>query len=86
MPDHAESTHSSIYAISTSTFRGSWGADLEHFVRILLIFEKREYPYGEFVTPTIGLNELNEAVTFPRNSFKLHGKEVGKVQVDGSKY
>ena len=66
--------------------QGSWGADLEHFVRILPILEKREYPYEDFVTHTVGLNELNKAVTFPETDYKLYGKEVGKIQVDGSKY
>jgi hypothetical protein len=25
-------------------------------------------------------------VTFPETDYKLYGKEVGKIQVDGSKY
>jgi threonine dehydrogenase-like Zn-dependent dehydrogenase len=65
--------------------QGSWASDLKHWVQMLPILEKREFPYEEVVTHTVGLNELNEAIQFPQKGYMLQGKEVGKVLVDGSK-
>jgi threonine dehydrogenase-like Zn-dependent dehydrogenase len=66
--------------------QGVWGDDVEHMLRALSILEKREYPYEELATHVVGLNQLNEAIRFQENNYTLFGKEVGKIQVDGSKY
>jgi L-iditol 2-dehydrogenase len=66
--------------------QGSWASDLKQWVKMLPILEKKEFPYEEVVTHTVGLNELNEAIQFPQKGYMLQGKEVGKVVVDGSKY
>jgi L-iditol 2-dehydrogenase len=66
--------------------QGSWASDLKHWIQTLPILERKEFPYAELVTHTVGLHELNEAIQFPAKGYKLHGKEVGKVLVDGSKY
>lgn len=66
--------------------QGVWGDDLEHFVRILPMIEQRAFPYEDLITHTVGLNELNKAMLFPAQGYKLDGREVTKVMVDGSKY
>lgn len=65
--------------------QGIWGNEIEQWVRILPVLEKREYPYEEMVTHVIGLGRLNEAMELPQKGYKLDGKDVIKVLVDGSK-
>ncbi|MBA7518539.1 putative zinc-type alcohol dehydrogenase-like protein YjmD [subsurface metagenome] len=61
--------------------QGSWGAELEQFVRGIPILEKREFPYEKLVTHKLPLSRLNEIMQVPEKGYMLDGKESLKITV-----
>jgi len=62
-------------------FQGSWGGEVEQFVRGLPILEKRGFPYEKLITHKLPLSKLNEIMQVPEKGFILDGKESLKITV-----
>ena len=61
--------------------QGSWGGEVEGFVRGLPILEKRDFPYEKLVTHKLPLKRLNEIMQVPDKGYVLDGKESLKITV-----
>jgi len=63
--------------------QGSWGAEIEQFVRLLPILEKRQFPYEKLITHKLPLSRLNDIMMVPEKGYILDGKESLKIVVSG---
>ena len=63
------------------TIQGSWGGEIEGFVRGHAVMERREFPYEDLVTPRAPFERLGEIMEVPKNGYILDGKETVKIVV-----
>lgn len=61
--------------------QGSWGGEIEGFVRALPIMEKRLFPLEKLVTHVVGMERLQDVVEVPKQGYMLDGKESLKICV-----
>lgn len=59
--------------------QGSWGGEIEGFVRALPIMEKRVFPLEKLVTHTVGMERLQEIIKVPERGYMFDGKEALKI-------
>lgn len=65
--------------------QGSWGGEVEGFIRGLPMLEKRLFPYEKLITHVYPLDRLNDIKTTPEKGYILDGKESLKIVVSGQK-
>lgn len=63
--------------------QGSWGGEVEGFVRGLPILEKREFPFEKLITHKLPLSRLNDIMQVPDKGYIFDGKESLKMTVSG---
>lgn len=61
--------------------QGSWGGEIEGFIRGLPMLENRVYPYEKMITHNLSLQRLPDIVTVPEKGYMLDGKEVIKIVI-----
>ena len=63
------------------SLQGSWGGEVEGFVRGLPILEKGDFPYKKLTTHKLPLKRLNEIMQAPDKGYILDDKESLKITV-----
>ncbi|MBE0478859.1 zinc-binding dehydrogenase [Candidatus Aerophobetes bacterium] len=61
--------------------QGSWGGELEGFVRELPVLEKREFPFEKLITHKLPLRRLNDIMQVPDKGYIFDGRESLKITV-----
>ncbi len=60
-------------------FQGSWGGEVEGFIRGFPILENKEFPHDKLTTHKLPLTRLNEIMKVPDQGYILDGKESLKI-------
>ncbi len=66
------------------TIRGSWGAEVAHFIQALPILASRKYDTASIVSHRVPLSRALDVCTALTSDYRLDGTEVRKVAIEAS--